>query len=445
MATTTFDDSLARFAEALAGARMDISADSGVIVRDMRGRLSFVASGELAPDVVSSVRSSIPEDLLPFVSPLGPVADSTFPGAQRALGEADPIRRMITLTHQEHPVSIKLLDRRVVGEDWLHVPEGVTGPPPRLVFASLKGGVGRSTALCVLAAELAERGHAILVLDLDLEAPGIGSMLIEPAATPRFGSIDFFVENTLHVPDDGFLLDCLGASWLGGGRGRVDVVPSIGAASIENPRDVLSKLARAYLESEGQDGKPCTFLGNAQALVSRLSKLRRYDAILIDARSGLHESTAAAILGLGADVLLFGLNQPQTLLGYKILLAHLSQLPVRDSSHDWRYRLRMAQAKAENDTAVSEYRARTFDLFDAELYEAHSAQVIDALADNFRFGIDDQDAPHFAIPIYEDERYRIFDPVQHRAQLTAGLYSKGFGSFIDFCLERLQLDEGATQ
>ena len=35
----------------------------------------------------------------------------------------------------------------------------------------------------------------------------------------------------------------------------------------------------------------------------------------------------------------------------------------------------------------------------------------------------------------------LFDPVKDRAQLAQELYQKSFGQFINFCVERLQLDQ----
>ena len=147
------------------------------------------------------------------------------------------------------------------------------------------------------------------------------------------------MESALRRVDDSFLQDCIGSSWLSHGRGWIDVVPAYGSTSIAHPRNVLSKLSRTYLESEGPQGESMSLLTHVQKLVAELTGLRRYDAILVDARAGLHESTAAALLGLGADVLLFGVDQPQTFAGYKILLSHLAQFPARDVEHDWRYRL----------------------------------------------------------------------------------------------------------
>lgn len=438
----SFDDSLAAFVRALTKAGANVSPQGGVVVRDSRGRLSFVAAGRVAPEIIEKLNAEIDEDLRPYTSPIGPIADQTAPGTQRVLAEADAITLQLTLENESQPLTIKFLDRRAVGADWLHAPTELIPSPPRLVFASLKGGVGRSTALSVLAADLADRGRALLVIDLDMEAPGIGSMLIDPDATPRFGSIDFFVESGLKPLDDTFILDCIGASWLGAGRGRIDVVPSFGAKSLKNPRGVLEKLARAYLESPDDDGHQRTFLHQVQDLTDRLTKLSRYDAVFIDARAGLHETTAAAILGLGADILLFGVDQRQTVTGFEILLSHLAQFPVRNPNYDWRYRLRAVQAKAESsDVALAGYRASIFDLFDRIFYEQEAKPTGDILDPGFRFSVDDKDGPHFPIPIFDDDRYRLFDPVRDRMQLTLDVYQKSFGQFIDFCVERLQLNE----
>ena len=440
--TLNFDDSLPAFVRALKKAGIDVSSNAGVVIRDTRGRLSFVLEDKLSLEAAEKVATEIDNDLRPYISPIGPIGDKSAPGARQVLLDREALVLKINLGPPDQDLTIKLLDRRAVGADWLHAPGGLAATPPRLVFASLKGGVGRSTALSVLAAHLADSGHAVLVIDLDMEAPGVGSMLIDEDATPLFGSIDFFVESGLRDLDDGFMRDCIAASWLGGGRGRIDVIPSIGSKSLDNPSGVLAKLARAYLESSDQDGRQRTFLGQVQELVRRLTELSRYDAVLVDARAGLHETTAAAILGLGADILLFGVDQRQTIIGFKILLSHLKQFPVLNAEEDWRYRLRMIQAKAEpNDRALAAYRVSMFDLFDSIFYEHEDTRTSDILETGFRFSMDDSDAPHFSIPIFDDDRYRLFDPVKDRAQLAQELYQKSFGQFINFCVERLQLDQ----
>ncbi len=61
-------------------------------------------------------------------------------------------------------------------------------------FYSYKGGVGRTTALINVAAELSRRGRKVLVVDFDLEAPGITSydFCAKAATTP--GVVDYICE-----------------------------------------------------------------------------------------------------------------------------------------------------------------------------------------------------------------------------------------------------------
>ena len=51
-------------------------------------------------------------------------------------------------------------------------------------FYSLRGGVGRSTALAYTAQILARRGHTVLCIDLDLEAPGLAALFDRESEIP---------------------------------------------------------------------------------------------------------------------------------------------------------------------------------------------------------------------------------------------------------------------
>ena len=64
-------------------------------------------------------------------------------------------------------------------------------------FYSFKGGVGRTMALANVAALLAKWGHSVLVVDWDLEAPGIGRFFVKENAgelwTSKPGIVDLIV------------------------------------------------------------------------------------------------------------------------------------------------------------------------------------------------------------------------------------------------------------
>ena len=65
------------------------------------------------------------------------------------------------------------------------------GRPKCVAFYSYKGGVGRSTALAIVARLLAKEGLKVAVIDLDLEAPGLNSLLLTKPKTSPFGVVDY--------------------------------------------------------------------------------------------------------------------------------------------------------------------------------------------------------------------------------------------------------------
>jgi hypothetical protein len=319
-----------------------------------------------------------------------------------------------------------LVERRLVGQDWLRAPQDpVPGLPPIVVFASHKGGVGRSTALAVSAAALSQAGLNVLVVDLDLEAPGLGSMLL--AELPEYGTLDYFVETGVGDVDDEFVSGLVSASGLTEG-GQVHVAPAVGKKSEASPQNVLGKIARAYVERVDDDGRTISFLDRTRELVTRLCAANRYDAVFIDARAGLNETTAAAVLGLGAEILLFGVDTPQTFAGYRFFLAHMQRFrPEASGDDDWRYRLRMVQARAQaGPTSEATFRTHAFEIFSDTVYDEEEGIEEEA----FNFDYDDPSAPHYAWPIADDANYAEFNPLVRGDQLAQHIYDRTFGQFI---------------
>jgi len=65
-------------------------------------------------------------------------------------------------------------------------------PPVVSTFYSLRGGVGRSTALAYSARTLAARGRTVVCVDVDLEAPGLAELLGRESETNR-GVVDLLI------------------------------------------------------------------------------------------------------------------------------------------------------------------------------------------------------------------------------------------------------------
>ena len=92
-------------------------------------------------------------------------------------------------------------------------------------FYSFKGGVGRTMALVNAAVDLAGRGRRVLVVDCDLEAPGLDTFDLLRPRTPTPGIIDFVGEYLAsgRAPDvERFIGEASGSV----GDGRLWVMPS---------------------------------------------------------------------------------------------------------------------------------------------------------------------------------------------------------------------------
>jgi len=426
-----FDDALPALVNQIVALLGLDSLERGLIVRDTSGRLRFVSSEKPPSDEKrDEVELKIAEGLGAYVRRGRAVSFNDEPGVQALLNDSGAF----PLQHESF--TFRLLDRRIVGSGWIDQPHQETGRPPRIVFASHKGGVGRSTALAVTAADLARRNLNILVVDLDLEAPGIGAMLLDDDRTPRFGSIDYLVENSLYPVSDAYLSESVGTSSLTtAGGGRVDVLPALGKQAVHNPANTLAKLSRAMLEAidiNNGDAVPVTL--QIEHMITRLTTLNAYDVVLIDSRAGLSELAAPAILGLGATVLFFGTAQRQTIQGYAALFAALKLLAQRDRAAgrlaEWRLLFKAVYSKAGLDELTSaRYRDDLYELFANNLYDAEDIE--DSSSDGVSFDIDDEEAPHWPLVIPFAHNFTDFDPVQAPNQVSAAFYEQAYRPFLN--------------
>lgn len=84
------------------------------------------------------------------------------------------------------------------------IEEGFGKKPLVVTFYSFKGGVGRTTALTFVANMLALRGKRVVVVDFDLEAPGLSFLLPILADNNKLGLLDYlhqrYLTPELNVP-----------------------------------------------------------------------------------------------------------------------------------------------------------------------------------------------------------------------------------------------------
>ena len=171
--------------------------------------------------------------------------------------------------------------------------------PPIITFHSFKGGVGRTTLVAAYAIQLAATPPArrVAVIDLDLEAPGVGTVL--GVQTGR-GVLDVLVDHIATGAID--LSDAEAPARLDFAEdAQITVFP---AGSLSGA--YLQKLARLDFAAV-EPGHRTEASPVGRALTAMLKTIRaRFDVILLDARAGLHDLSGMSLHGLAhLDVLVF--------------------------------------------------------------------------------------------------------------------------------------------
>jgi Mrp family chromosome partitioning ATPase len=437
-----FDDSLPKLLSVLHGEFSSTAIEMGAVLRDASGRLSFFSHLPAESDAERERLSELLSNALgAYARPGRSIVFAGDSGSKQMLESPGKI-----------PIQVGekfcwLIDRRIVGSGWLESPAALKRSPPRIAFATLKGGVGRTTALVVAATDLARRNKNVLLIDLDLEAPGLSDTVLGESRLPEFGVIDFLVENGLSELTDSQLSAFIGTSELtAAGGGRVDVVPALGRRSVANPENVLPKLSRAMIEDVTDAGSVSVGQQISQ-LIDRMSELNGYDVILIDSRAGLAELAAPAVIGLGATVLLFGTSQKQTIEGYRALFSGLQLLAQRDlaggRSADWRLSIKPVYAKAglgkeSGDRFLDDF----YELFSEHLYDAEAGES--GSRELVRFTRDDSSAPHWPLTIAFNQSFVDFDPARVAGQLTQSFYEQTFRPFLSGLDELINSKENGS-
>ena len=280
------------------------------------------------------------------------------------------------------------VDRLVTGGDWWTVtdarPERST---TRCTLFSIKGGVGRSTTSVVLAWHLAKKGERVLVIDLDLESPGISSAVLDDRILPRFGVTDWFVEDLVgHAPIVAHDMTAA-PRWARDLDGYVRIAPAHG----RDPGEYLAKLGRVYLDTD------LSWTARLSKMLSQLEETYGPSIVLLESRSGLHDIAAATVTDLDAQILLFAVDSESHWTDYGILFQHWQR---RGLARKIRERLSIVSAltpDVDTEPYLQRFRERAWDLF-RNLYDDVAPAV--SPSDEFSFDLHEEDAPHDPIPIH---------------------------------------------
>ncbi|MCD6327203.1 ParA family protein [bacterium] len=339
---------------------------------------------------------------------------------------------------------IKILDRHISKASWFNPPLNEPWPlnehtPPVLSFYSFKGGVGRTTALVSLAIQLARSGKKVAVIDLDLEAPGLSSLL--PGAdgqVAEYGVVDFLLESSIlesrgsmdisdycHVVDDQIVV--------------ADGPPITVFPAGKLDEYYLEKLARIDYEAlyAPMPGERPGFLP-LKELLKHIRSERDVDYILIDSRAGFHDLGGLALSGMSHLDVLFGLSNEQSWRGMELVVRFLGRDLIERDKKQLDCALVFAMAPAPGEKRKDQFERfldRSYELLSTNYYDEEDAE--EDAEDEIRHPLPSMDTttkPHFPILIG-------FNPIIKDAENIrdiADLLSEGdFKNFARLLLERV--------
>lgn len=395
---TTFDKLLPALAEIIQDRRTELHPFLPILInRDLNGRIRLIldASHQPNPEAPSHplllLAEAIHTRLMPHVGQPGQIL--LFEEDLKQLMQTSCPFLLLDRDGQALP-GVHVADRLVQEARWESIEEPFTAVP-RVVYYSIKGGVGRSTALAASAWALAEAGKRVLVLDLDLESPGLSSSLLPIDRQPAFGITDWLVEDLLNN-SDAVIQDLYALSPLSR-NGEILVVPAHG----RDPGEYISKLGRVWMPSFQADGSRQMWSARLSRLLAELERRHQPDIVLIDSRAGIDEIASACVTDLGAScIYLFALDGLQTWTGYRLLFQHWLQHGVTQKIRE-QFQLVGAMMPTWHDQiqqAKEELCEQSYDLFLESLYDEQPATNID-LEDlyPFSFALEDSNAPHYPL------------------------------------------------
>ncbi len=209
---------------------------------------------------------------------------------------------------------------RELADPFDHPPRGgFPGNIEIVAFHSFKGGVGRTVHAVALADAVAQRGGNVLLVDADLEAPGITWM-----HRAQGGQLDFAYEDLLALLQSGEDGDCsaavdIAAAYLPNqqvghhpGGGRLTLIPATRREVLAPPRiepaDLLTPDRSRYFLTEA-----------LAALATRAGA----DTVVVDLRAGASELSAPVLLDPRVQRVFVTTLSHQSLSGTETLIRQL--------------------------------------------------------------------------------------------------------------------------
>ena len=377
----SFDAMQQRVVDMLASEAIPDEITPIYLVRDLFGKVRILVSDAIQENsTLQRLAAGLHETL----------GKHGYPAEEAVLFVDDAMLQALDDTAQEIHPGVYWVDRLVTGRDWWTV--GDSDPqrtPMRYTLFSVKGGVGRSTTAAVLAWHLVRRGERVLVVDLDLESPGLSSAMLARQEQPEFGVTDWFVEDLVGQGEQVIEQMTATPAWAQDSEGDLYVVPAHGS----EPGDYLAKLGRVYMDTTNE-----SWTARLERLLKHLETTCDPTVVLLESRNGLHDIAAATVTHLNAEILLFAMDSASNWTDYNILFRHWQ---THGLARKIRERLSIVSAltpELDTEQYLYQFQEQAWDLFRDNLYD--DVEPSNESGAEFSFALDADPAPHNPIPIH---------------------------------------------
>lgn len=420
-----FNDALKQ-ARAFSLANLQHIEEDIYLIRDLQGRIRVLLKKEKTAKVAAVL--SLAQDIA------GALEFYTYPEDEIVIYREKLKHHLQSLNAQtaqkvesNGAYSVYLHDRLLIGGEWDASFAQATSGPIRFTLFSMKGGVGRSTTAMVLARHLAAQGKRILIFDLDLESPGVSSSLLGNEL-PKYGVVDWFVEDS--VGNTGSLIaDMQKSSPLQEDLpGSITVVPAYGTET----GDYLPKLGRSYLDRDSQGYKPWTERLKQMIQANEAHYLavngQPPDVVLYDSRTGLHDSSAALVLAMGAYTLMFAVNTEQTWRAYHFLFSHWQDHPNIQDFYDKIWIVGALVPETDNEAYIEGLKDKSYSLFDETIYQSPAVTNHPQFVPTSR---ESDNANHYPREITWNRGMMALDPLTRWPERAVPIAYDGFLKWFD--------------
>lgn len=202
----------------------------------------------------------------------------------------------------------------------------LNGRRPKVVsFYSFKGGMGRTTALAAVALLMVRQGKNVIMVDTDIEAPGLSTLFLDDEAIQN-GVLDYLIEHPLDSGRDirDYVQDVTDPALLRETDGNLYLLP---AGKVDS--NYLQKLGRI----DYQDHCEGALRQSISQMLVDIADCYPVDYILIDARAGFHDMGGIAAAQIPHGTVLFGNHSRQSWDGLTQVLrtiaeGHADDMPV---------------------------------------------------------------------------------------------------------------------